>query len=874
MKLRSIRLNNVRRFTQPVEITGFGPGLNVLSAPNEYGKSTLFDALHALFFFDAKSWKQKEAANLAPHAGGNPEVSAEIEVDGEVFSVSKTFTKTPGKGDATVHRAGHLFKQADEAELWIRDLIKSPKDGGPAGLLWVRQGLTTLQANKDDDTLTARRGLLSSVAGEIEEVTGGRQMEAIRAALKNDLERYVTKTGRISTNGPLGQAQQAVEELTETRTKLEGQVDSLRSKLGERRDLEAEKELLTDPETIKQQDDNLQAAEGTLEAAELHADKLTAAQARLRSAELALEGNKAQLKSLVDRISECDEASEELNKATAILKDLSEDLEDASEALQEAQSQESGARGDLNQSRETFDAVLGAEAIRQDVTRRKELTVRLDDAQTLTAQAANSRQDVEAAPSRAGMVDLEEAWQEFELLERAHKAAAAAITMECEPGQSNRVTLNDMPLKEGVRTALPDGGKIRIAGFGSILVHAAELGDTAELGAARDAFDLALDAMGRKSLDDARKAARQRDTAQENLDRFEAQLKVAAPNGVDALIAEIATLPEHEKEGPDLPSRSDAEVTVERAQKAHRAALVRLEGEQTAHSTILGKALVSREARDNAQTRLERANAAIESLETARKEVEELESAATELEKDLNDAAKALDDISANAPDLELAQAGAIRARGVVEQTRARLHEIDTALARLEALIDHEADLAIEAQLAEIEGRLDAAQKHEEDISRELEVLKRLDAALAVAQADAHDAYIGPIVQELRPLLRMVLPGAELKLDAETVLPTGLVRPEGEDSYDQLSGGTQEQIALLVRLAFARILANSGTPAPVILDDAIVYTDDDRIERMFNALTKQAGDLQIIVLSCRQKVFRGLGGQTLTIQQVAQKVTE
>ena len=62
------------------------------------------------------------------------------------------------------------------------------------------------------------------------------------------------------------------------------------------------------------------------------------------------------------------------------------------------------------------------------------------------------------------------------------------------------------------------------------------------------------------------------------------------------------------------------------------------------------------------------------------------------------------------------------------------------------------------------------------------------------------------------------------------------------------------------------MLAKAGTPAPIILDDAIVYTDDDRIERMFDALTRQAHDLQIVVFSCRQKVFRDLGGRGLQVQ--------
>ena len=49
----------------------------------------------------------------------------------------------------------------------------------------------------------------------------------------------------------------------------------------------------------------------------------------------------------------------------------------------------------------------------------------------------------------------------------------------------------------------------------------------------------------------------------------------------------------------------------------------------------------------------------------------------------------------------------------------------------------------------------------------------------------------------------------------------------------------------------------------MILDDALVWSDDDRIERMFNALHRQARDLQILVLTCRQRAFERLGGRPL-----------
>ncbi|WP_324290999.1 hypothetical protein [Asticcacaulis sp. SL142] len=83
----------------------------------------------------------------------------------------------------------------------------------------------------------------------------------------------------------------------------------------------------------------------------------------------------------------------------------------------------------------------------------------------------------------------------------------------------------------------------------------------------------------------------------------------------------------------------------------------------------------------------------------------------------------------------------------------------------------------------------------------------------------------------------------------------------------------REQLAILTRLAFARLMARNGRPAPVILDDALVYSDDDRIEKMFNALHRQAMDQQIIVFSCRQRAFSNLGGHRLRMTDWTPQIT-
>ncbi len=77
MKIRSITLSDIRQFTRPVTVGGFAAGLNVLAAPNEAGKSTLFEAIQALFFIPHRS---SRIGHLRPEAGGNPEIRAELDL--------------------------------------------------------------------------------------------------------------------------------------------------------------------------------------------------------------------------------------------------------------------------------------------------------------------------------------------------------------------------------------------------------------------------------------------------------------------------------------------------------------------------------------------------------------------------------------------------------------------------------------------------------------------------------------------------------------------------------------------------------------------------------------------------------------------------
>ncbi|WP_339638409.1 AAA family ATPase [uncultured Sulfitobacter sp.] len=272
MKIRAITLNNVRRFTDPAQVTGIGDGINVLSEPNEHGKSTLFDAIQALFFKPFGS-RDKEVAALRPHAGGAPEVTIEVETDEGRFAVHKRWFQKPL---ATVHRDGRLIAQADEAEAWIAQLLGGDA-GGPSGLIWVRQGMTALTGGSTKEeklALEARRDLMTSVGAEVEAMTGGRRMDKALAQCRDELAQYATGTGRPRTGGPWKEAQDQVEALTATRDQLAATARELQDALAERQRARRALADLEAPKVVEERRQKLEAARAAHAAATRHAEEL------------------------------------------------------------------------------------------------------------------------------------------------------------------------------------------------------------------------------------------------------------------------------------------------------------------------------------------------------------------------------------------------------------------------------------------------------------------------------------------------------------------------------------------------------------------------------------------------------------------------
>ncbi|QYZ68298.1 AAA family ATPase [Neotabrizicola shimadae] len=862
MRLVSVTLANVRRFTDPVQILGVGPGLNVLSAANEQGKSTLFDALHAVFFLPHRA-KGKEIKALRPHSGGNPEVTVEIDLPEGRHRITKRWM---GRETATVHRDGQLVAQADAAEDFIARLMTADSDAGPAGLLWVRQGLTRLEddagtATEREKARANRRGLMTSVAGEVDELTGGRRMDRALHRCREDLAQYLTASGRPLKGGPLALAEAAVEDLTARKAELDSTARTLADGIARRLDLRRTLAELTEPEAAAARKARLDEARARHEAAERHAGALEQADARLRAADLAQRNATDRLAALNRARTEADAAARAAAQARAAASAARIAREEAEAALAPLATGLAEARKARQEAEALHHRATAAALVKANAHRRAELQSRLDTARALLADRTALARAAATGPDAKALAEMEKLAQALDIQRGLRDRSAPHLHFRHD-GPA-RVQQNGQPLAADAILAVTEPATFDLPGLGQLTVTPGSSTSGAGLDKAASDLAAALSRLGQPDLDTARAAATARATAQAALSDLDSRLKLLAPDGLARLEADLAALPAAAADPADLPDPATAAAALKsatdrltQAEAAAEAARTRLDHlrEADTRAAVLADAAATAEAKA-------RAALAVDSPEAEAALLADLATA-----RQSRDAALAeRDSLAAAAPDRAAVAAALARATSVATGAEDDIRKAELELARLDSEIALRSGEGVLEDLADTAARLQAAEARLAATRTEVEVLKELAAALEAARNEARDRYLEPVMAELRPLLRALWPDAELHFDGESLLPTRLVRGGTEEDLDVLSGGTQEQVALLVRLAFARLLAKRGRPAPVILDDALIFTDDDRIEKMFDALTALAADQQILVLTCRQRAFRDLGGTRLAL---------
>jgi uncharacterized protein YhaN len=219
---------------------------------------------------------------------------------------------------------------------------------------------------------------------------------------------------------------------------------------------------------------------------------------------------------------------------------------------------------------------------------------------------------------------------------------------------------------------------------------------------------------------------------------------------------------------------------------------------------------------------------------------------------------------AADAAEIERTETRCQRLEQAIENRKNDLIDLERELGRVTGQIQSLGGSGVGDTLAVAQEQRALAERDLARIEERIATLKLLRDTIVNCLTEGRERYYEPVRRHLRPFLNDLFPGAELEL-GEAFAITGIRRHRTE-AFTRLSDGTQEQIAVLVRLAMASMLAERGQTVPVILDDALVYCDDDRIKRMFDALSRAGKHQQVIILTCRLRTFAPLGGHTLRVQ--------
>ncbi|MFG1220973.1 AAA family ATPase [Xanthobacter wiegelii] len=876
MRVRRLRIENFRKFRAPVVVEGFTDGLNLVCEPNETGKSTVLDALRAALF-ERHSAKSERIRSFRPQGDEvAPSVELAFDVNGEEWRLTKRFLLSP-----SVMLEGPQGRFAsDAAEEKLQGLLGFAPAGnrgadddsrGALGLLWVEQGQSFLLGSPGE---TARRTLEEALAGEIGAVTGGRRAKAVVAQVEKALEDFLTPGGKPTKRLKLAMEAAEAARLSATERareleQFEGVLEQLEYKRNERRRLVRD---IEDPQTdadLKTLDEDIARARAAGQALEI----ATLAVREQSGRRTALEERRAGREKLAGQLRE---AEAKVARAAESVSAHAEVIGHARSAEKAAAAALDAARAGLREAETRRDQSVAERAAAERRLAFASAFARLDRAEALAADIRARESRIAASRMDAAAMDRLRQLEDAESAARAQaEAGAATLTVTLEPG-APEILLDGVPLGEGaIRLSRPR--TLAIPGVGTLAFAPPPSGEPAlaRLRAARRDLADFLSGVGQDAPQAARAAGRARAIDEAELLGLKTRLKaecpadaaLGIPAGLDPLRGALAGV---ERPAPEAKDAGFSAADVETPYRAARAA----EAEAAARREAALESLKAGELKEVALTAaLERAEA-----ERARLAADLAAECAAVPDADLAAALEAARAAEARAlVDCDTARRAAegldadgfIRRRDGLRKRRdtlqSQLPELAGAVARLEeqartlggegpatrkAAADEEAEAAA-AALARLKGEADT-------LALLLKVLKE-------AQQDAARRYLAPVTRRIEPYVRRLLPSASLSF-GEDLKPRLLTRAGREEAAEILSKGTQEQIAILTRLAFADLLIDKGQPASLVLDDALVFADDDRFDTMMDILSEASGRMQVLVLSCRASAYRAMAATRLAIR--------
>ncbi|MTD13049.1 AAA family ATPase [Nakamurella sp. YIM 132087] len=522
------------------------------------------------------------------------------------------------------------------------------------------------------------------------------------------------------------------------------------------------------------------------------------------------------------------------------------------------------------------------------------------DVQTAAARAESALARADLAQDRADLLAVTDTLDAVAVCERDIAAAGAALAahpvddrhLRAVEGAANALSVATDVLQTSVTrltVARPDGGPLLMDRLPVTADGALTLGDGTEirweapaqagelartLEAAEQQWQEALTACGATDLADARRRGEIHRAAVADQAAAQRALRdLTGSSGPDELRARAALLRGRIGAGPPPggPDDPDLARAASREARAEHAALQ--EQERQAASAL---------------HRAERESAAVDKERAVHRAQQQ--TAHVELESAREQLALARADQPDSVLDTALLRASerADSCADAVRTIREALGSTDVAV--LDRTVAHG-----RARVADLQRRSEAAAGDLRTIAAELAVIggqgrqERYDRAmtdLAAAEAeagartsragaaqllrdtllrhreDSRARYVAPFRAELRRLGKLLY-GADFDVEVDPGLVVTTRTLDGVTlPFGALSSGAKEQLAVLIRLACAGLVGGEhGTP--VLVDDALGFSDPERLGRIGEVLTAVGGDSQIVLMTCTPDRYRSVRGATV-----------
>ena len=161
---------------------------------------------------------------------------------------------------------------------------------------------------------------------------------------------------------------------------------------------------------------------------------------------------------------------------------------------------------------------------------------------------------------------------------------------------------------------------------------------------------------------------------------------------------------------------------------------------------------------------------------------------------------------------------------------------------------------------------LNDAMSHYEHLKREHERTEsRAEAARLLYETferrriEARQNYVAPFKERIEQFGRIVF-GPSFEVELDDTLKVSRRTLEGITlDIGQLSVGAREQLGVICRLACASIVSPDGGGAPVVIDDALGWSDPSRLQAMGAAIAAAGRECQVIVLTCTPGRYAHVG---------------